>query len=179
MTPKIMITNNGVHPSDRWAAMTASEICDLIQINETSASPEAIAARKAKPRLELDLADLLETFHANVQKHERELLAAHGDAHLVTPLDPSAGEVDTPQEVVAEIVKIAAKTPFGAHFALPQVQEVVRGIVDHHFALSIDIERSTWADKNPDSETAKAYRLARNDHGPRLVHLHAAAPKAA
>jgi hypothetical protein len=173
MQPRVMITNGGVHTADKWAAVTAAEIADLIEISEASTSPEAIAARKAKPRLELDIADLVERFHANVQKHERELLAANGDAQLVTPLDPAAGDVDTPEEVVAGIVALTAKTPFAAHFATPEVQAVLKKIVGNHFSLSMDIERSTWADKNVDtSETAKAYRQARADHGPRNAHLH-------
>lgn len=187
MQPRVMITNGGVHDAAKWAAVTASEIVDLIQIGEgpiSQADADKLgktideilagraAARKAKPRLELDIADLVETFHANVQKHERDLLAANGDAQLVAPLDPAGGDVDTPEEVVAGIVALAAKTPFGAHCALPAVQAMLATIVSNHFSLSMDIERSTWADKNPDSETTKAYRAARTEHGPRNAHLH-------
>lgn len=173
----IMITNGGPHPSDKWAAMTAAHIVGLIEIDEGSTSAEAVAARKAKPRLELDLVDILGAFHANVQKRERAALAAEGEGRLLAPLDPNDGIVDTPLEVAEAVAAAAAKTPFGAHFALPAVKAVVAKIVDDHFGKAIDIERSWFADRQGEgSATVKAYRRARIDFGPRNVHRNAAKP---
>lgn len=172
MQPGVMITNGGPHPADKWAAMTASHIAGLIAIDEASTSPPAVAARKAKPRFELALAELLEVFHGNVQKRERDLLAAHGDAQLAKPIDPNDGVIDTPVEVAEAVAKAAADTPFAAHFALDQVKTVVAHIVDDHFGKVIDIERSWHADRHPASATAQAYVIARREHGPRNAHRH-------
>lgn len=172
--PRIMITDGGPHPADKWAAVTAAEICDLIQIDEHSTSAEAAAARKAKPRLELELIDLLETFHANLQAHERERLEAEGDGRLTKPLAPDDGVIDTPEEVADGVAKVAEDTPFAAHFALSEVKAVVTAIVADHTVRSIDIERSWHADRNRDRPLSRAYTRARLEHGPREAHRHVA-----
>lgn len=168
-TPRIMITNGGAHPSDKWAAITASAITDLIQIDENSASPAAIAARLAKPRLELDLVDIFNTYHANVQANERKLLDDNGDQQLLG--DPNDGFLDTPTEAAEAVATAAAKTPFAAHFADPAVKKIIAGIVADHFSKVVDIERSYHADRNPDSEVVKEYKKARNSYG-RNSHLY-------
>jgi hypothetical protein len=45
---KIMITNGGPHPADKWAELTTDTVLGLVQIAEDSVSDEAAAARAAK-----------------------------------------------------------------------------------------------------------------------------------
>lgn len=163
---KIMITNGGPHPSDKWAETTAEQIVDLIQIDPDSDSPDAKAARLAKPRLKLDIAEALDPHHAGVQAHERGKLEEHGLDRLSHPLVPEAKHIE---DALAAVLAKTKGTPFEAHFADAKVQEVLRHTIGGHFVTSQDIERSTHADKNSDHEHARAYHKARREHGPRLV----------
>lgn len=166
---RIITTNGGAHPPDKWSNMTAQSIGDLIQIDDNSASPEAVAARKAKPRLVMDIAEALESHYADAQDEERSALKAKGDARLTEAVDPAAKTVDA---MVKAIVAAAKKTPFAAHFAKTETQSVLRSIVTRDLVFAADIERSYHADANPGSETVKAYRAARAAHGSREAHLH-------
>lgn len=162
----VMITNGGPHPPDKWAAQTARSICDLIQIDEAADSAEAKTARKAKPHLELDLADVLEEMHRQNQDNERAKLGEEGDARLSKPLIQL--QSDAVENGLAMVVAVTASTPFAAHFALPQVQAVVRNILAQHCANAMHIERSWHADRNPDGKHAKAFR-ARQLHGMKVA----------
>ena len=141
----ILITNGGVHPADKWAAHTAAQIADLIQVDEASESPEAGAARRAKPRFELDLADALESHHRGIQESERAALVSGGAERLDAPLAVKTDDLD---EAVSAVEEAAEGTPFEAHFTDPQVQDVVRQIVGTHFATVMSIERSWHADRS-------------------------------
>jgi hypothetical protein len=60
----------------------------------------------------------------------------------------------------------------GEHFAKPEVQVALAGLIGSHFATAMDIERSWHADKNADHPEARAYRAARTAHGAANVHAH-------
>lgn len=160
-----MVTNGGPHPPDAWARATAAQIANLIQVDEASTSPEAIQARMAKPRFELDLADALLDHHGNVQEVERSAIEQHGSARLSHPYDPS-GHLD---DALSAVVATANGTPFAAHFALKEVQAVLRRILADHFVTSMDVERSWHCDRvltaNPNDDHAKGFRL--RQHGSR------------
>lgn len=149
----ILITNGGPHPADKWAAESAAHIADLIQINEASESPEAVAARKAKPRFELDLADALEGHHKTIQTQERAALDEHGAQRYGHSVDPAEHVPETVDEAIACVAEVAAGTPFAEHFTKPDTVAVVRSILMQHFATAMQIERSwhrdlggkTWA----------------------------------
>lgn len=166
---KIMITNGGVHPSDKWAETTAEQIVDLIQVDPDSDSPAAKAARLAKPRLKLDLQEALEPHHDTVQQHERGKIKEHGLERLSHPLTPEAKHIE---DALAAILAKTKDTVFAAHFALPETQTVLRHMIGGHFITSADIERSWHADRNSGHEHAQAYRKARNEHGAGHVHSH-------
>ncbi len=168
----ILTTDGGPHPADKWAAETANQIVAMVQIDEASGSPAAVAARKAKPRLQLAIAEVMEDLHDNVMKYERAMLAEDGDDHLLTPLDPKGGQLDTVEEAVTEILALTEGTPFAAHFAANAA--AVQSTVAHHFALIMDIERSWHADRNPDSQKVIAYREARAIRGAAMAHVFAA-----
>lgn len=154
MQPAIMITNGGTHPADKQAAMTAQRIMDLIQIDENSNSPEAIAARKAKPRLQLDIADALEALHEYSRNYEANKIAEKGDARLAKPIDVTG----MPEKAWDVVSKIFEASPFAEHFKLPHVQEVVKYIVEGRMESAANDERSWHADANPNGPNAKRYR---------------------
>jgi hypothetical protein len=157
MQPSIMITNGGTHPADKQAAMTAKRIMDLIQIDENSNSPEATAARKAKPRLELDLADKLEELHEYSRTYEVKKLEEKGDARLAKAIDVTG----MPEKAWDAVSALFANSPFAEHFKQPHVQEVVKYIVEGRMESAADDERSWHADRNPDGPHAKRYREAK------------------
>lgn len=129
---KIMTTDNGPHPADKWAALTAEAIGDFIVIDEGSNSESAIAARRAKPRFVLDVADTLFDHHNGVQD------CARADAEHW----PHAADDDVECAVDA-VLKIASATMFAAHFEKQETKEIITQMMREHFAASIEIERQS------------------------------------
>lgn len=155
----ILITNGGPHPADKWAACTAKTICDLIVIDEASASPEAVACRRAKPRFQLDLADALEAVYQTNQQAEQARATKNTDNASMPAIDPTDGpHLDA---AMAAILTAAKPTPFAVYFGQPEVTDPVRRIVAQHLGNIMHIERSWHADRNPDSKFAKAFRQRR------------------
>lgn len=142
MQTGILTTNGGPHPADKWAAVSAAHIVSMIKIDQNSTSPAATAARRALPRFELELADALEPHHQMFQDTERKALSASNE-HLGTPWVQHS-EID---EQCAAVAKLASKTPFAAHFATPEVQAVVRDILQNHIASVQHIERKWHCDR--------------------------------
>lgn len=143
----VMVTDGGPHPPDKWAKVTAQQIFDDIETN----APQVGLGEARQFRDELE--QLLTQHHGNVQDSERALIARHGDARLSHPLDA------TPHlPAVAAIVALAARHSFRDYFARPQTAEYLRHLLSAHFATAMHIERSWHADRNPDSEHARAFR---------------------
>jgi ABC-type branched-subunit amino acid transport system substrate-binding protein len=163
MQPLIMVTNGGDHPSDKWADVTATNIANLIQVDDDKATDtdadraRKASARRAKDRFQLDLADMLAPHHDRNQKFEYGKLADQGDARIAGPFST----YDKKAEIVAQVSAAAVSTPFAEHFATPEVQEVVGNIVDKHFAHVKHNARSWHADKNPHGDNAKALIAAK------------------
>lgn len=143
----ILKTDGGLHPADKWAAMTAAQIVSLIEIDEHSSSEAAVTARRAKARFELDLADALEGHHKAVQEHEIAKLGEAGAARYTASLDPAEHVPDTLDEAMAAVTEAASGTMFEAHFARPEVQDIVRNTLASHFATAMDIERRWHNDR--------------------------------
>jgi hypothetical protein len=137
---EVLVTNGGPHPPDKWAALSASKISDLIQIDELSDSDAAVLARKAKPRFSVGVADALETSFYNVMADER---AKVNSGAVSTRLDPFAVDSYLDASVTA-VVNASAGTPFSDHFALSDVQSVVRNIIKQNFIEAANVQRS-WA----------------------------------
>lgn len=139
---KMMITNGGPHPADKWADMTADAILDLIAVSEDSNTPEALAARAAKRDLRPVLFDIFNDHHSAVQGTEQRHLTAtvktceHAEAHVQSPLD-----VEPHLPVMSKVFNTLAATPFAAHFAKPEVQAILTSIVGQHTADVMHIER--------------------------------------
>jgi len=135
-----LVTNGGPHPPDKWAALTGNKIADLVQVDELSDSDIAASARKAKPRFAIALADALEPIFGQVGAAERasvksgDVTLRHAPFHVDGFLDPA----------ISAVTGASASTPFASHFALSDVQAVVRNIIKQNFIDAANIERS-WA----------------------------------
>lgn len=152
----ILITDGGPHPADKWAALTAKTICDLLQVDENSVTPLAVAARKAKPRLQLDLADALEAVYLANQEDEQARVKKNIDNGALPAIDPTDGpHLDA---AMAALINAAKPTPFAGHFGVPEVTTAVRNILAQHLGDISHIEHSWHADRNPQSKFAKAFR---------------------
>jgi len=174
----ILKTDGGPHSPDKWALATTGQIMQAVF--STSAG-ETAAARK----FEIALLDILAPHHEKVQLHERGKIEEHGLDRLAHPVEPqlhcdavvadiaaaalAAGSVTAPDPDKPGEVKTI---DLGAHFAKPDVQEALAGLIGAHFASAMDIERSWHADRNAGHPEAKAYRAARTEHGAAHVHAH-------
>lgn len=143
-----MITNGGPHPADKWADMTTDTILALIQVADDSDSPEAVEARQVKRDLRPVLFDIFMGHHDGVQRLERSGLASikkHADAckHCDKPLELH----DDCHSALEEVNAALRATPFAAHFAKPEVQEVLQTIIGQHTADVQHIERRWHVDR--------------------------------
>lgn len=144
---KLMITNGGSHPPDKWADVTTESILDLIEIAEDSDTPQAAAARQAKRELRPVLFAIFNQHHDKVQQHERGELKAvkkHTEADLL-----ATGKINPHEHmgVMDEVAAALAATPFAAHFAQPVVLGVIKQIVGQHTANAMHIERAWHRDR--------------------------------
>lgn len=148
---KPMITNGGPHPADKWADMTTDDIMDLlVDSNPDAATPEATAARQSKRDLRPALFAIFNAHHDRVQKHERgQLKAVKDHAAACDHCDHTKNPLDvTPHlSVMDQVFAALAATPFAAHFAQPEVQEVLRQIVGRDTANVMHIERRWHSDR--------------------------------
>lgn len=136
----LLVTNGGPHPSDKWAALAANKIADLVQIDENSSTELAAAARKSKPRFAIALADVLEPVFDDVMGAERSGV----DAGTIT-LRHQPFSVDAFIDgAVRSIADAATETPFSGHYADHDVQFVIRNILKQHFIDAANIQRS-WS----------------------------------
>jgi len=149
----VLTTDGGAHPADMWAEASANEIANIVIIDDNSTSDAARAARKAKPRFALDLADALEVFHEKVQKGEKQALKLKGTDRLEDDhdYDPIC------EEAVKKVVEIASKTPFAEDFKKPEIQKRVHAILHADMHTVADIERSWHVDKNMHDPKAKKW----------------------
>ncbi len=136
----VLITNGGPHPADKWAALAAEQISNLIQVDELSDSDAAATARKAKPRFEIAISDVLEPVFDQVMTAERSSV----DAGTTTLRNAPFELEEFLDSAVAAVVEQAGSTPFAAHFALSDVQFIVRNILQQNFIDAANIARS-WA----------------------------------
>lgn len=141
---RVMVTNGGPHPADKWAETTTDAILDLIQIEDDADTPQAAMARQAKRDLRPVLFNIFMGHHDGVQKRERGELKSKRTSQVTARIDP------TPHfegGVIAKVEQALAATPFAAHFAQAHVHAVIHQIIGQHTANSMDIERKWHADK--------------------------------
>lgn len=138
----ILSTDNGPHPPEKWAAVTAGRVID-ISANPTGvvngvvqANPQAVL-REAEQFRQIVMT-LLTHHHAEMQEAERAHLRAKGADRLAEVIDVSA-QVES---AVRDVLDAARSTSFAEHFTQDQVHDWLRVAFAedfHHIAL---IERS-------------------------------------
>lgn len=144
-----MITNNGSHPPDKWAEMTADTIVDtlLVDAHPNDASDAAIDARAAKRKLRVSLFEIFNSHHSSVQGHERGECAKCKKPQDAAARALAAIDVTPHMSIMNQVAAAFASTPFAGHFAKPKVLEVVQKIVGQHTANVMHIERRWHHDK--------------------------------
>lgn len=145
---RILVTNGGAHPPEKWAMTTAEQIFD---IGTGVAGDRLIQAQK----FQLTIAEILLPHHEKVQSTERTKLSDDA-SYLITPLSGAAYADD----VIKDIVTAAKNTPWQSHFASPEVQAAAREVITQHFHTSQSAERQWFADRHPESEAAQAFKAA-------------------
>lgn len=137
-----------------WAEISADQIIDI-----SARAPETKLSEATQFRQRL--VELLTYHHSLVQERERDKLSKAGATHLRSELD----QVPDVEDPVAEIVRLARGLSFEGHFANPQTQDYLRSLLASNFATVMHIERSLFADKNPRSRDAKAFRARHHPGG--------------
>lgn len=142
---RIMITNGGAHPPEKWAMVTAERIFD---IGGTVAGDRLIQAQK----LQLAIAEVLMPHHEKVQSTERIKLDEDRQ-HILSPLNTE----DYLDNIMNDIVKVSKGTPWQDHFTRPEVQVAARRVITNDIATVQHVERLWHADHHPDSAESKTY----------------------
>ena len=143
---RILVTNGGAHPPEKWAMTTAEQLFD---IGTGVAGDRLIQAQK----FQLTIAEILMPHHEKVQTAERSKLAADA-SYLDAPFDGD----NYADDVVKDVVNAAKNTPWQAHFSDSGVQAAARHVIVDHFHTSQHAERLWFADRHPDSEAAQIFK---------------------
>lgn len=151
----ILSTDGGAHSPDKLAAATAGLISDLIEIAPSAPSGTTIA----KASFEVEVMKIMLKAHNDAQQYERTGLHSEGDPRL-------SKEMTVKQFVdpaLAAVVAATKGTMFEQHFALPEVQQVVRQTIASDLATTMHTERSWHVDGKHLSKTT-------GKHEPRRGH---------
>lgn len=145
---RILITNHGPHPAEKWAMATAQAIFDTSAL---VSGDHSIAAQK----FQLSIAEALQPHHQQLQADEQASLAADPN-YINTPHDAS----EYVDGVMSDVVALAKGSPWEKHFANPGVVFEAKKVIADHFMTSQHIERLWHADRNPSSVPAQQYKSA-------------------
>ena len=149
----VMVTDNGSHPPEKWAAESAAQIVDVIQIEPNSIAFSEMSNEKTK------LGELIKTalvkHHNTNQKLELFAIEEQEFDRFDVTTDP---DEDVLSEALADVQECAAQTLFASHFQKPEVVKFVRSTLGSHFATVKQIERSQFADKHLNHPKAKAFK---------------------
>lgn len=143
---RILVTNGGSHPPEKWAMTTAEQVFD---IGSSVAGDRLIQAQK----LQLAIAEALMPHYIKAQADERSTLAKDAK-NVLSPHDLDA-YLD---KAMKDVVSAAKGTMWESHFANPDVQTAAREVVGNNFITVMHVERLWHADHNPDCEFAQSYR---------------------
>jgi hypothetical protein len=152
----LLITEDGPHPPETWAGVTADQIIDIAETAEETRAAEARRFRE-------ELVKLLVRHHEQAQEHERVALKEHGHARLMHAERDEKGEhqvysASTVKNVIGAIVSMAGGYSFEEHFHKPETQAYLHEVLARNFATQAHIERSWHADKHPNTKEAKEFR---------------------
>lgn len=136
MLVRVLATNGGPHPADKWAMVTAEH---LLPLDPDIVGDKLLPAQK----LQVAVAEALVAHHTKVQDGERVQLSSKGDARLAEPV----GAADTVDQAYQDVVAAAKGTPWEDHVQKPEVAKIMKDILHSHFKTSQDIERSWYKDR--------------------------------
>lgn len=144
---RILITDNGPHSAEKWAMTSAEE---LFPMQDAALTGDHLIAAQ---RFQLDLAELLQDHHGNVQGGEKASLENNED-HCDCAIEIDHHVTDA----LAAVVEKSKGTVWEAHFAKPEVQQAVVKVLNNHFQTSAHIERLWHADTHGDNGIAQKYK---------------------
>jgi hypothetical protein len=144
---EVHIANNGALPPATWARITTNRIAGLIEIGE---NPQAMIQKAV---FEATILGITLNHHTAVQSSERQKLQDIGFDRLIEPFEP----FDEIEAALVEVVAATVGTLFEAHFANPEVQDVVRVMLGSDFATQMDIERGWYASSDRSNPIAAEY----------------------
>lgn len=145
-THEVHIANNGAMPPATWSRITTNRIASLIEIGE---NPQAMIQ---KAMFEAALLGIMLKHHTAIQENEREKLETSMD-RLLEAFEP----FDEIEAALTEVIAATVGTLFEAHFANPEVQDVLRAMIGSDFATQMDIERGWCASSDRSHPTAAEY----------------------
>jgi hypothetical protein len=143
---RILITNGGAHPPEKWATSTAERIFDIDSI---VAGERRIQAQK----FQQSLAALLQPHYQKVQTTERSRLDEDA-RNMLAPYDVQ-GYLDG---IMKDIITLTKGTPWQDHFARPEVLAMTREVIGGDIATEQHVERMWHADQHPERAESKTYR---------------------
>jgi hypothetical protein len=142
---RILVTNGGPHPPEKWAMTTAEMIFD---IGSAVVGNRLIQAQK----FQLVIAEILVPHHGKVQNNERSKLNEDVE-NILTPFN-SEKYLDG---IMKDIINAAKGTPWQEHFAQPEVQAAARAVIASHIVTAQHVERLWHADHHPDLPASQSY----------------------
>lgn len=148
MTARLLITDGGSHPPEKWAVATAEAIFD---INPAMAGDRLLAAKK----LQVAIAEALMPHHGGVQEREKSTPRLEHSNE-----DNIAESLSEAEEAYAAIKAAASGTPWADHFDDPARAAAIKATIASHFMTAKDIERQYHARRNP-SDAGAAYMASR------------------
>lgn len=125
MQLRILKTDNGTHPPEKWALHTADAVFDISSIAD---SERVILARRAHA----DIAAALHAVYVRVQNEEKAALQSgtHSELHVQADAD----------EALAGLLDAVKGTPWEEHYACENVQQAAMVEIVHHLATIRHIE---------------------------------------
>lgn len=126
---RMMITEEGKHPPEKWAQLAADEIIDI------SAKAPAALVREAT-EFRVKLVHMMTAHHRTMMEQEQRNIA-DGKHAMHLPYETE----DYASEVVNEICKLAKGTSFEEHFKQDEVWSHLEAVCNRNFKSAMLVER--------------------------------------
>jgi hypothetical protein len=136
----ILVTNGGPHPPDKWAALSAGQVANLISVDENSNTPAAANGRKAKPQFAVNCAAALESIFNTAMTDATTQVNNGSVTARNAPIDVSSYF----NSVESSVISSAGGTPFAGQFSSQAARTAVDRIVGQYLTDAVNISRS-WA----------------------------------
>jgi hypothetical protein len=124
----------------------------IVQVEPNSLTEDAIAGLRLKNGL-LDI--FTDVFEKCIRAERVEI--SNKSQHINGPMNPMSFMDEAYTEMV-ELAKKSKSETIKAHFANEGVLKVHAQTLANHFGTCIYVERSWWADQNPEDEEAKIFK---------------------